>query len=61
VRARCERPRHRRATEKRDELAAVHVWMVRLMSAQYVKAYIKRNKHDAVPTSAQSIAINTGA
>jgi hypothetical protein len=27
LRARRERPRNRRAAEKRDELAAVHVWM----------------------------------
>src|SRR5262245_16424306 len=27
LRPRCERPRHRRATNKRDELAALHVWM----------------------------------
>jgi hypothetical protein len=27
LRARCERPRGRRAAENRDELAAFHVWM----------------------------------
>jgi hypothetical protein len=27
LRARRERPRHRRAAEQRDEVAAFHVWM----------------------------------